>query len=462
MTGSRGHEADTGGLVRALGGFDATCVVVGAIIGVGIFFTPSSVAAIAGSPGAVLLAWTLGAAIALLGAMTFATLGRMYPNTAGQYEVLRDAYGPLTAFLYVFCNATAIQAGAIAVIAAICAEHAALAVTGTEISTVGLALIAAALIIGLAAANIIGLKYGSTVQNITTVFKVVTLLTIIALALTEGPGRAAHSAPVADDARGGFDLIGMVCAAMVPAFFAFGGWQHALWIAGEVRNPQRNLPVAIIGGVVLVAVVYVAANWAYLHLLGIDGVTTSRTLAADAVAVAWGATGQRIVAVAVAISAFGVLNAQLLSGPRLVYGMARDGRFFKVFASTHRSRHTPVAAILMLSGLGLLLLLIAGKTTSDKLVTGVVMIDSVFFALTALALIVLRRRNPGHWPRPWGYPWIPAAFVVGEIGLVVGSYWESSNRTVALIGAAWIAAGCALYLVRFSAHRAPAQPTVEP
>jgi len=351
---------------RVLGAFSAWCVVVGAIVGVGIFFTPSGVARIAGSPGVALGAWALGGGIALLGALTFAGIGRRYHGNGAQYEALRDAWGAAPAFLFVFCNATAIQAGAIAIIAMICVEHAGDAVSGAAPGGWALVGLSMGLVGLLAGANVIGVRFGSGIQNLTVVAKVLTLVAIgLAAAVLGGEGSEVGAAAAqADEAAGGASgeraLILVLFAAVVPAFFSYGGWQHALWIAGEVRQPRRTLPFAIIGGVIGVGLVYLFANWAYFRLLGQEGVAGSQTLAADAVRMVW-ADGSRVVSAAVAVSAFGVLNAQLLSGPRLVQGMARDGRLPSPFGRVHKKFGTPVWAIVSLGGLAWVLLLTAGK-----------------------------------------------------------------------------------------------------
>ena len=444
-----------------LGPLDATCVVIGAIIGVGIFFTPSRVAEIAGSGQLALWTWAIGGAIALLGALTFAELGGLYPRSGGQYDMLRDAWGTLPAFLFVFCNATAIQAGAIAIIAIVCAQNLGIA-GGGSLTGPMLTVVAVVLILGLLTANALGVRWGARIQNLTVAAKVATLLTVTVLAVVLGAG----GGPVdeADDAVSGVvraGVVGAIFAGLVPALFSFGGWQHALWMAGEVRRPHRNVPRAIVGGVLVVVIVYMLVNWAYLRLLGFDGVVASDATAADAVAAVWPGAGKRLVALAVAVSAFGVLNAQLLSGPRLVYGMARDGRFFRPFALASERFGTPVAAIVLIGGLALVLLVAAGGRAVDRLLTGVVLVDAIFFVLTAAALLVLRRRRPAA-RRPVRvplYPLVPLLFITGELGVITGALLDPGMRGAAVIGLAWIAAATVCYLLFFRGSQAGDQRT---
>ncbi|MCL4220364.1 MAG: amino acid permease [Phycisphaerales bacterium] len=452
---------------RVLSGFDATCVVIGAIIGVGIFFNPSGVVRLTGTGQLALLAWAIGGLIALCGALTFAALGRRSHASGAQYEILRDAYGPLPGFLFVFCNATVIQPGAIAIISLICAQHLIFALTGAQAHTGPAFATAVVLIVLLAGANIVGVRWGSRIQNLTVICKILTLLAVAAAAAFFSKGvpwtdiRPPVEAPMNEPTRA---LVG-VMAALVPAFFAYGGWQHALWIAGEVRQPRRNLPRAILGGVAIVVVVYLLANWAYLHLLGVPGVAESRALAAEAVSTVLPGSGARLVAAAVGVSAFGVLNAQFLSGPRLLYGMAADGRFFAPFARLHPRFRTPTASIFLLGGAGLVLLAAAGmqRQAVETLVNGVVAVDGVFFGLTGAAVFVLARRSGAGTAeqrqraaalRSLGYPFIPLLFVLGEIGIVAGSLLNESNRSAALIGLAWIALAGVLYAGRFRKNAA--------
>jgi APA family basic amino acid/polyamine antiporter len=423
--------------------------VIGAIIGVGIFFTPSTVAELAGSAPLAMLAWSLGGAIALVGGLTFAELGGMYPKSGGQYDILRDAYGTPIAFLFVFCNATAIQAGAIAVIAILFAENVEELVVGNDWSAAQIGAIGTAAIIGLALANIVGVRWGSRVQNLTVATKLGALLLIIALAALTTTSSTSGESTSQPETR---TLWLGVFAALVPVLFSIGGWQHALWVAGEVRDPNKNVPRAIVGGVVVVIAVYLLANWAYLDLLGFHGVVHADRLAADAVGSVWPNLGSRIVAGAVAISAFGVLNAQLLSGPRLIMAMARDGRFFRVFGQIHPGWKTPVFAIGLLAGIGLTLMYLAGKDGADQILTGVVLVDSTFMLLTGFSLIVLRIRMPNSF-RPVRvplYPLVPALFVLGELAVIIGAFCSDKYRNSSIIGVGWIVAALVIYFAFFS------------
>ncbi|MEM7156468.1 MAG: amino acid permease [Myxococcota bacterium] len=443
----------TEALRRELGPYDAIAVVVGAIVGVGIFFTPSRVAALAGSDSLFLITWGVGGLVAIAGAMTFAELGGLYPRTGGQYDILRDAYGPAIGFVYVTCNATATQAGAIGIIAIVCVQNAAVALAGHSLE--GGSLLGAALAVSfvIACANAAGVRQGARIQNATVVAKVGALIAVVVIALLfhEPAPATATSEPTE------YGPLAAIAAGLVPVLFSFGGWQMALWVGGEVRDPQRNVPRAIMVGVAIVVVVYLGANWAYLRLLGHAGVASSEALAADAVTAAVGDVGRRLVAAAVAVSALGVLNAQLLGGPRLLLALARDGRFFRPFASVHPRSGTPIPAIALLCGTAMILLVAAGADGIDRLLTGVVLIDAVFFLLTGLATLVLLRRHPraGRPVRmPW-FPLVPLFFVLAEGGAAVGAWMDPNVRGAAVIGIGWIAAASVIYALWF---RQPADP----
>lgn len=447
MNGAEGRDEDDG-LRRELGAFDATAVVIGAIVGVGIFFTPSRVAALAGSENLALLTWAIGGLIALLGALTFAELGALVPRAGGQYELLRDAYGRATGYVYVVCNATATQAGAIGIIALVCVDNLAVALTGHSPDPLVQLGGAIGLTVGIALANAAGLRWGAKIQNLTVIAKLATLLAVGLVAVLAAPASPEASATLASAQS--LSPIAGVAAALVPCLFTFGGWQQVLWMGGEVKKPERNLPAAILVGVTVVIVVYVLANWAYLSLLGHAGVAASETLAADAVAAAHPGWGRRAVAVAVAVSALGILNAQLLTGPRLLFALARDGHLLPSLARVHATRGTPIPAIALLAGMALVLLILAGEDGIDRLLTGVVLVDGVFFALTGLASLVLARRQP-HEQRPVrmpGFPLVPLLFGLAELAVVFGAWLDPEVREAAFIGVAWIAAVLVYYLAR--------------
>jgi APA family basic amino acid/polyamine antiporter len=439
-------------LRRELSTVDATAVVIGAIIGVGIFFTPSRVAVLAGSEQLGLWTWAIGGLIALLGALTFAELGAMVPRAGAQYELLRDAYGSATGFVYVVCNATATQAGAIGVIALVCIDNLAVLLTGAVLRPELTLACAIGLTVGIALANAAGVRWGARIQNFTVVAKLATLLAVAAVALLARPeSHELDSLAMVVETRAPLHPLAAIFAALVPALFAFGGWQQVLWMGGEVRQPERSMPISILAGVTIVVTVYLLVNWAYFSLLGHAGVASSETLAADAVAVVFGGPGRRAVAAAVAISALGVLNAQLLTGPRLVYALARDGRLWPVLGRVHASTGAPTPAIMLLAVAAIVLLLAAGKNGVDRLLTGVVLIDAVFLALTGIASLVLARRHP-HAARPVrmpGFPIVPAAFGLAMIGVVIGAWLDPEVRGAAAIGAIWIAAALGLFSIRF-------------
>jgi amino acid transporter len=270
-------------------------------------------------------------------------------------------------------------------------------------------------------------------------------LVAVALLVHPAPGTPAMRAPGAPAPL----HFSALFAGVTLTLFAYGGWQQALWMAGEMVEAPRTVSRAILFGVGIVVVAYLAANWAYLDLLGFDGVRHATALAADAFSVASPGLGRRLAAGAVALSSFGVLNAQLLAGPRLTWAMARDGRFFGPFARLHPRRATPVAAIVLLAALATVLALGLGLERTDMLTTGVVVVDATFFALTGLALPVLRRRAGAHRRRPGWIDGAAVAFATLELLAIVGSLLQANVRLVAWSGIGWIAAAAITWWVFF-------------
>lgn len=433
-------------LARVLGLWDATCIVVGGIIGVGVFFNPRDVARISGSAQEAMIAWGLGGVVAILGAVTFAELGRMRPLAGGQYHVLRDAYGSPAAFLFVFCNLTAVQAGGVAIISIVCAQNLGVALFGATPGDSWVLATATALSLALIGVNVIGVRSGAGLQNVTVVLKLLTLAGIVGLALLAGPPREAGSASLATRPVSFASLF----AGVTLTLFAYGGWQQSLWMAGEVRDAGRTVPRAILLGVGIVVAAYLAANGAYFRLLGFEGVRHANALAADAISVRSPGLGRRIAAAMVAVSAFGVLNVQFLAGPRLTWAMARDGRFFALFARLSPRFATPAAAIVLLGSLSIGLTLGLGLARTDLLTTGVVVVDAAFFALTGLALPILRQRSAGADRCSWWIAAVAVGFAALETLAIAGSLLEKDVRLVAITALAWIAAAAVTWVLFFA------------
>jgi APA family basic amino acid/polyamine antiporter len=439
-------------LDRVLGPVSATCIVIGAIIGVGIFLSPGKVVRLTGDGDLALIAWVIGGAIAMLGALTFAELGGMYTRSGAHYATLRDSYGPVGGFLYVFCNSTLIQCGGAVIMSIVCANNLQYLFDGASPSggDTKTLLIASALIVALAVNNIVGVRFGATIQNVTVFSKVATLTAVVLMAAFLVP--AVPPTFVEPQAKTSGTAMSMVFAALVPVLFAYGGWQHALWIGGEIKNPKKNIPFALIGGVGIVIVVYLFANWAYMHVLG-DGsdMALASTIAADTVERLAQGDFARIAAALVAVSAFGVLNASYLSSPRLLYGMSRDGRFFSPFALVHNKFHTPYWSIVLISGLGLVMLWLAKEQGVDFMLNGVVMVEAIFMLLTGLAVIVLRRKRPDA-ERPvrvlW-YPVVPILFVLGEGLVIFGAFLDPKYRNASYVGLVWLVVAGVVYLAFF-------------
>lgn len=430
------------GFRRALGTFDATMVVVGGIIGAGIFINPALVAQRLPSAPLVLAAWVAGGAIALAGALAFAELAALFPKAGGQYVYLREAYPPVIAFLFGWASLLLIQGGGLAAVAITFAQYVLRLTEGNEALVRP---VAAAAITLLAIVNCLGVKPGSRLLNVLVLLKVASLAILVAagFASTASPSAVAQG-PAAPAASWG--LLGFG-AALVPILFSYGGWQSVNVIAEEVREPRRTVPAALIAGTAIVVLVYVAVNIVYLKALGRDGLAATMTPAADAVRRLFGAGTDKFLAAAIAVSTFGFLDLTLLAPTRISYAMARDALFPARLATLHPRFGTPVPAILLLAGWGIVLLLTGSY---GDLVDAVVFGDWIFFGLAVAALFIFRRRypvagrDPGSFRAP-GYPVLPALFVAAAL-LVVISVVQANPRRAA-VGTALLATGLPVYLV---------------
>jgi APA family basic amino acid/polyamine antiporter len=435
---------------RALGTFDATMIVIGGIVGSGIFILPSIVAQRLPTAGFALAAWAVGGGIALAGAFSFAELAALFPRAGGEYTYLREAYPPLAAFLFGWASLALIQGGGLAAVAITFAQYA-LRLLSRDPAAVPYA--AAAAILAVAAVNILGVKPGSRLLNVLVVLKVLALAALIVGGLLLPHPPAASLPPVAGASPG----LAAFGAALVPILFAYGGWQSVNLIAEETRDPRHTLPIALTAGTLTVIAVYLLVNAVLLAVLGAQGVAATATPAADAARLLFGPGADRLIAASIAISAFGFLDLTLLAQTRIYYAMGRDGLFFRGLATLHPRFQTPAASIVLQAVWGVLLVLTG---TYGELVDSVVFGDWIFFGLTVFGVFLFRRRlplesrEPGSFRTP-GYPWLPALFVLAA-ALAVWSAVRTNPRRSA-VGAGLLLAGVPVYYA-FDRRRRSASP----
>lgn len=410
------------GYARRLGFFSATMLVIGGIIGSGIFRNPAEVARIVPTPALTNVAWGMGAVIALIGAFVFAELGRRRPLAGGGYAYLREAFGPLAGFMYAWALLLVMTTGAIAAVAMTFAGYAASLMGWPESVEPA---VASGAILFLTVLNIFGVRPAAWTQNVFTVLKLAAVAALIVAAFVAPVG--IHHDAGAPIRQGG--LVLAIGAALVPVLFAFGGWQQTNFVAEEIVNPERNLPRALILGVVVVVAAYLLVNVAYLRTLGIAGLAASTAPAAETMAAVAGDAGRRVIAAGIVASTFGFLNVVILVTPRVYQAMARDGLFFASFARLHPKWRTPIAAIL-LQGAWAVVLLFSKKY--GELLDYVVFGDWIFFGLTAATLFVLRRRD-GDRVIPFKVPLHPVTtllFIAAAGYVVVGSIWAHPGNAV--------------------------------
>lgn len=414
-------------LPRHLGLWSAVAVLVGSTIGSGIFRTPAAVAQRVDDVPLFLFAWILGGVVAVSGALTYAELSAAFPRSGGIYVFLREAFGPVTAFLFGWAELLIIRPGAYGAISITAAAYG-LRVFGRDPSAaVGGSpvhaeqLLGAGLIIVVATVNYFGIHRGAILQNLSTVFKVAGLVALVVLGFTLGHGAAGGelAAQRADVGASTFLL------AMVSILWAYDGWGDLAYVGGEVRDPQRTLPRALLFGTALVVALYLAANLVYLHLIPIEQMKHSELVAADAASLLVGPVGLIAISAAVSVSTFGTLNGSMMTAPRIFFAMAEDGLFPAAIARVDPNTGAPTASILLAGGLGIVFVLIRNFTElADQFVIGI----WPFYALAVAAVFVLRRTRPAlERPyRTWGYPWVPLLFLLASLFLL-GNYLISET-----------------------------------
>lgn len=419
-------------LARRLGLWSAVAVVVGTTIGSGIFRTPASVAQRVEDVPLFFLAWIAGGVVALAGALTYAELAAAFPRSGGIYVFIREAFGPLPAFLFGWAELWIIRPGAFGAIG-ITASAYTLRTLGLDpgAAVVGLPLraeqvVGAAYILIVAAVNYRGIHRGALLQNVSTVLKVgaLALLVLLGLAIGNGPGVAeiaAQRAPVA---------VSPFLLAMVAILWAYDGWADLSFVGGEVRDPGRNLPRALLLGTAGVVVLYLSANAVYLYLIPMAQMQGAELVAADVAALVIGPAGVALVSAAIAVSTFGTLNGSMMTAPRIFFAMAEDGLFPRAIARVDPVTRAPTGAIVLTTLLGVVFICIRTFTQlAEQFVIGI----WPFYALAVAAVFVLRRRRPDlERPyRAWGYPAVPALFLLGSL-LLLGNYLVTEPGAFAL------------------------------
>jgi len=438
VSAAPGRSAADSGLVRALGLWDSTLLVIGLVIGSAVFLVTggsSGVARLLPSPGLLILGWVAGGLLSFAGALVYAELGAALPRAGGQYVFLREAYGDLTGFLYGWTLFTVIHTGTLAALAVGYARYfgvffpalgtdrvlASLPVFGHALSISAGQLNAVGVIVLLSIVNYFGVKEGTLFQGIITVVKIASFAGFMILGVAIGKGSWSHFVPLFGSGGGSDATVGAVPGAfilsMVAMLWAYEGWNNITFTAGEIKNPQRNLPLSLILGMTAITLIYVGMNLVYLYAMPVGDMVSTETIGEAAAARLFGPLGSRLMSLSVLVSVFGCISATVISGPRVFYAMARDGLFFRQIGEVHPRHRTPVKAILWQCVWASALCL---SGTYDQLYTFVIFAAVLFYALAGASVIVLRRRHP-EWPRPyrtWGYPLTPL-FYVGVCAIVL-------------------------------------------
>ncbi len=445
-----GDLASVNPLRRTLGQRDLIMIVVGSTIGSGIFLVPSTVLRqTGGAVGVALLVWAVAGVLSLLGALTYAEMGAAKPDSGGLYVYIRDAFGPLPAFLYGWTAFFVIASGSVATLAVAFTSYLRQIV---PLAPVAARIVPVAVIAVIMAVNVRGVRQGAAVQNVTTLLKAGAILLMSVLLLTIAGGLAGAGAPTAVPAPSAGSLLAGVGLAMIGVLWAYEGWQYVTFSAGETVDPQRTFPRAIVLGTALLIGIYLLANVAYLAALGPAGVMASERVAADAVSAVLGPAAGTVIAAVILVSMFSAANGITLTAPRLYFSMARDRVFFAKLAEVHPRFGTPAFSIVVSSVWAMLL---AATGTFEQLLTYVVFVGWIFYALGALTLFVYRRRQPDG-PRPFrtpGYPVTPLLFVASAVALVLNTIVSQPGR--AAVGLGFVLIGVPAFYVWRGRRRPP-------
>ena len=439
-------------LVRSLGAVDGALITIGASVGSGIFLTTGDIARLCPQPSLILGLWAAGGLFALAGALAYAELGAMFPRAGGQYQFLKEAYGPLWGFLFGWTSFLVIMTGGVAAIAVGFGEYLgafvpslgsgvellSLKLPGVRWTVTGPQLTAAVSVLALTAVNWLGVREGALVQNIATGLKFGALVVLVGIGLAApAPLAPAWGAPLPPGS-----FVAALGLGLVAVLWTYDGWYVLTFSAGEMRRPERTLPRGLVLGVAAVAMLYLAINWVYLRTLDVPTLARTSRVGEGAAAALLGPGAARAVTLVILLSMFGCLAANVLCCARIYLPMAEDGLFFRRLARIHPGHRTPSASLL---AQGVLAAAIALSGTYAELYTTVVFAGVLFHAATAAAVFVLRRTRPdAERPfRAWGYPWTTGAFVV--VCLVVASVTLVQAPVRSVLGLGLIAAGLPAY-----------------
>jgi basic amino acid/polyamine antiporter, APA family len=444
--------APTGALPRRIGLWSAIAVCIGTTIGSGIFRSPAGVADKIPGPLPMLGVWAVGGLFALCGALTLAEVASAIPRTGGFYAFLREGWGRLYAFLFGWAQLSVVRAAALGAISITFAEYF-LRVLGFDPSVAPYdqyaRYVAAGAIVLTGTLNVVGVRWGTAVTNITTIAKYGGLVFIVVIALAIGlPRTGGNFTPWIPE---GSFVLSSAGLALVSALWAYDGWADVSYVAGEVKDPQRNLPRALIGGTVAVIIIYALANLAYLAVLPVDEIRTSRLVAADVAERVIGRPGVIIVSVTVMLSTFGTLSAVLLTSPRVLFAMADDGMLFRQVAKVHPRFKTPYVAITLVATLGFVFVLLR---SFEQLADAFVIAMLPFYA-GGVAVVYRLRRRPGYVPafRTPGYPVVPAIFLLSVVYLLVNALQDASSRVATAQTLGFVAAGIPIFYIFLARKR---------
>ncbi len=405
----------------ALGIFDVTMIVIGAVIGGGIFLTPSSVVRALGDPSLVMALWVAGGLMAIAGGLTFAELAHLQPNTGGIYAYLSTAYSPAAGFMYGWCMLTVMNAGSMAALCVACVSYLSYFI---PLSPWAMKLLAIGIVVYLTITNYFGVRQGSIISNIFTMTKIAGIAALILGAMILPHAIPASAPPLHTPSN----LVAALALGMVGVLWSYGGWQYATFPAGETKNPARNIPLGMFFGVAAIVAIYISVNIAYLSVLTPAVMARESRVASLTAEYLVGPAGASIVSALIALSTFGTASVFTLGAPRITYAMARDGLFFERAGRLHPRYGTPSAALLIQCAIVIVYIL---SGTFDQLVSYVAFVDWIFYALAAGALFRFRKKFRGKASayRTPGYPVTPAFFILVAAWFVIYLYYNEPVKS---------------------------------